>query len=51
MKKYKVIKAFYKLSEKKNYFIDDTIELTQEDAKSMDWYVVEVKEVKAKKND
>jgi len=51
MKKYKVIKAFYKLSEKKNYFIDDTIELSIDDAKAMDWYVVEVKEVKAKKND
>lgn len=51
MKKYNVIKAFYKLSEKKNYHIGDTIELTQEDAKSMNWYVVEVKEVKAKKND
>lgn len=50
--KYNVIKAFYKLSEKKNYHIGDTIELTQEDAKSMNWYVVEVKEPKkAKKND
>jgi hypothetical protein len=51
MKKYKVIKAFYKLSEKKNYFIDDTIELSNDDAKSMNWYVVEIKEVKSKKND
>lgn len=51
MKKYKVIKAFYKLSEKKNYAIGDTIELSNEDAKAMNWYVVEVKEVKAKKND
>jgi hypothetical protein len=51
MKKYKVIKAFYKLSEKKNYFIDDTIELSNDDAKAMNWYVVEAKEVKSKKND
>jgi hypothetical protein len=43
MKKYKVIKAFFKLSEKKNYDIDDVIELSAEDAKAMDWYVVEIK--------
>lgn len=51
MKKYKVIKPFYKLSEQKNYFIDDEIELSDEDVKSMDWYVVAVKEEikKAKK--
>jgi len=47
MKKYKVIKAFYKLSEQKNYAIGDIIELSNEEAKSMNWYVVEVKEVKA----
>lgn len=41
MKKYKVIKPFFKLSEKKNYYIGDTIELTPEDAKAMNWYVVE----------
>jgi len=49
MANYKVIKAFYKLSEKKNYHIDDVIELSKEDAKLMDWYVVEIKEVKPKK--
>jgi len=43
MKKYKVIKAFFKLSEQKNYEIGDTIELSDKDAKSMDWYVVEIK--------
>jgi len=51
MKKYKVIKAFYKLSEQRNYAIGETIELSNEDAKAMDWYVVELKEVKTKKND
>lgn len=51
MKKYKVIKPFFKLSEQKNYVIDDEIELSDEDAKSMDWYVVAIKEEtkKAKK--
>ena len=49
MKIYKVIKPFFKLSEKKNYSIGDSIELTQEDAKAMDWYVVEEKETKTKK--
>lgn len=44
MKKYKVIKPFFKLSEKKNYSIGDFIELSDEDAKSMDWYVVGNKE-------
>ena len=43
MKKYKVIKPFFKLSEQKNYFIDDIIELTGDEAKAMDWYVVEIK--------
>ena len=46
MKKYKVIKAFYKLSEKKNYYIDGSIELSAEDAKAMHWYVVEIKKDK-----
>ena len=50
MAKYKVIKPFFKLSEKKNYFINDEIELSKEDAKAMDWYVVEVKEEKSKKD-
>ena len=49
MKKYKVIKPFFKLSEKKNYEIDDTINLSDEDAKAMDWYVVIEKETKTKK--
>jgi len=49
MKKYKVIKAFFKISEQKNYAIDDTIELSIEDAKAMDWYVVEIKEAKETK--
>ena len=44
MKKYKVIKPFFKLSEKKNYEIGDEIELSEEDAKAMDWYVVGSKE-------
>ena len=49
MKKYKVIKPFFKLSEQKNYAIDDTIELSDEDAKAMNWHVVEIKETKQKK--
>lgn len=48
MKSYKVIKPFFKLSEQKNYYINDTIELSIEDAKAMDWYVVEIKEDKQK---
>ena len=36
MKKYKVIKPFFKLSEQKNYSIGDTIELSDLDAKAMD---------------
>lgn len=48
MKSYKVIKPFFKLSEQKNYYINDTIELSEKDAKAMDWYVVEVKEDKPK---
>jgi len=43
MKKYKVIKPFFKLSEKKNYEIGDTIELSDADAKAMNWYVIEIK--------
>lgn len=49
MKSYKVIKPFFKLSEKKNYDIGDTIELSDEYAKVMDWYVVPEKETKTKK--
>ena len=48
MKKYKVIKAFFKLSEQKNYYIDDIIQLSSEDAKAMDWYVIEIKQTKNK---
>ena len=44
MKSYKVIKPFFKLSDKKNYAIGDTIELSDSDAKAMDWYVVGNKE-------
>ena len=43
MKKYKVIKPFFKLSEQKNYSIDDIIELSDLDAKAMDIYVNEIK--------
>lgn len=43
MEKYNVIKPFFKLSEKKNYVIGDIIELSAEDAKAMDWYVVAIK--------
>lgn len=48
MKKYKVIKAFFKLSEQKNYVIGDTIELSDKDAKAMDWCVIEIKKEKVK---
>jgi len=44
MKSYKVIKPFFKLSDKKNYAIGDTIELSDSDAKAMDWYVIVNKE-------
>ena len=39
MKKYKVIKPFFKISEQKNYNIDDVIELTSEDANNMTDYL------------
>ena len=48
MKNYKVIKPFFKLSEQKNYYIDDIICLTKEEYESISDYVIEVKE-KAKK--
>ena len=48
MKTYKVIKPFFKQSEQKNYFVDDTIELTKEESEVMFEYVVEIKE-KSKK--
>ena len=43
MKKYKVIKPFFKLSEQKNYFLNDTIELTKEEFERMFEYVEEIK--------
>jgi hypothetical protein len=46
MKKYRVIRDFYKLSEQKNYFIDDTIDLTKEEFESMFEYVEEIKKTK-----
>jgi len=35
MKKYEVLKPFFKLSEQKNYEIGDVIELSDDDAKDM----------------
>lgn len=45
MGKYKVIKDFFKLSEQKNYFVDDEIELSKEYALLLlqDGYVEEIK--------
>lgn len=43
MKKYKVIKPFFKLSEKKNYEIGDEIELSPGGFISLDEYVVSPK--------
>ena len=48
MKKYEVLKPFFKLSEQKNYEIGNIIELTDEDSIDMLKYDL-VK--KAKKND
>ena len=45
MKKYKVIKPFFKLSEKKNYEIGDEIELNQEGFISLAEYVVSSKTI------
>lgn len=45
MKKYKVIKPFFKLSEKKNYEIGDEIELNQEGFISLTEYVVSPKTI------
>ena len=45
MKKYKVIKPFFKLSEKKNYEIGDEIELNQEGFISLNEYVVSPKTI------
>lgn len=50
--KYVVTKAFFKLSERKNYVIGDFIELCKEDAEALSLSVEEVKETKkTKKND
>jgi hypothetical protein len=48
MKKYTVLKPFFKLSEQKNYAIGDTIELSDDDASDMVKYDL-VKEIKSKK--
>lgn len=45
MKKYKVIKPFFKLSEKKNYEIGDEIELSTEGFISLAEYVVSPKTI------
>jgi hypothetical protein len=39
MEKYKVIHPFYKLSEKKNYIVGDTIELDKEYAESISYFI------------
>ena len=44
MKKYKVIKPFFKLSEQKNYIVDDIIDLSKEEYSDMLEYVEEIKE-------
>jgi tRNA A37 N6-isopentenylltransferase MiaA len=46
--KFKVLKPFFKLSQQKNYIIDETIELSKEDAEAMlnDGFLEEVKETK-----
>lgn len=48
---YKVLKPFYKLSNKQNYKVDETIELSKEDATAMlkEGYLEELKETKPKK--
>lgn len=53
MKTYKVIKPFFKLSNRTNYFVGDTIDLTdmEAEAKKYEGLVedIQVKEPKAKK--
>lgn len=51
--KYKVIKDFFKLSDKTNYKIGDEIELTENEAieKANEGLIDLVKEKKTKKND
>ena len=48
---YKVLKPFYKHSNKQNYKVDETIELSKEDAILMlkEGYLEEAKETKSKK--
>ena len=48
---YKVLKPFFKLSERKNYVIEQSIELSTEDATAMlkEGYLEEVKEIIKKK--
>jgi len=50
--KYLVIKPFFKVSEQKNYSIDETIELSKEDATPLlsDGYLSEIKETKKGKS-
>ena len=50
--KFKVLKPFFKLSEQKNYEVDETIDLTKEDAEAMllDGFIVEAKESKKVKD-
>jgi hypothetical protein len=49
---FKVLKPFYTHSKKQNYKVDETIELTKEQALGMltDGYIEEVKEVKETKS-
>ena len=55
MKKYKVTKGFYKMSEQKTYDINETIDLTDvesADLLSMGWIEkIEIKEPKKTKKD
>ena len=48
---YKVLKPFFKLSERRNYSIEEVIELSKEDAQPMvnDGFLEEIKETKVKK--
>ena len=51
--KFKVLKPFFKLSNRQNYSIGEEIELSKEDAEAMlnDGFLEEVKASKPKKND
>jgi len=48
--KYKVLKPFFKVSEQKNYEVDDDAEFSKEEAEAMltDGYLEEVKSKKEK---